>query len=212
MKRFIFLSILLFIISDIALAQDATQEQQPRCALKLNQAPELRGLKLGMTAEQILARFPGLKIHPADKYGYRKVGLIFTPSDLAVRDGVMNFEQSTYISTVKFPDYKGLKSAGLQFLDDHIFSIQLVYDDSVKWQDLDEFIEKVATSLNLPKDWQEDETESEKYLQCDGFQVAAALSGYTGPTLRVSDLVTLLVIRERKAEKEEKQRSTFKPD
>ncbi len=188
-----------------------TIAQEPKCNLTLAQAPELRGFKLGMSPEDVIAKMPGLNIRPANRRKYRVVAINFTPNDLSMRNGVINLDRTSYVSATRFPIYEGLTSAGIHFLDEKAFLIELFYDDSTKWNDVDEFADKVASSLHLPKAWIGDDDKSERFIKCNGFLIETELKSSTSPVLRIGDPSMLLEIQGRKEDRNEKQRNTFKP-
>ncbi len=50
--------------------------QENKCTLKINQAPELRGFRLDMTAEQVKSRFPFIKVRSSEEFDFYKTGYI----------------------------------------------------------------------------------------------------------------------------------------
>jgi len=49
--------------------------QETKCTLKINQAPELRGFRLGMTWEQVKNRAPRIELGTQDEFGHSKATL-----------------------------------------------------------------------------------------------------------------------------------------
>ena len=77
------LALVLFIIC--ATAQSVAQET--KCALTMGQSPEVRGLRLGMTLEQVKARFKIIEEEETDDFGVAKLQLDPSPDVVeAVRD------------------------------------------------------------------------------------------------------------------------------
>ena len=71
------------------------------CTLKLEQIPELRGLKLGMTLQEIQKKSPN--VSPPRQVGYGKSFLS--------------------IETVKYPELKDVKYLELELVDEKIVKI-----------------------------------------------------------------------------------------
>jgi hypothetical protein len=103
--------------------------------LTLPQAPEIRGLRLGMELRQAQDIFPSLRSLTADEFG------------------VINEENVPIAQTADRSKYTGIDFFGLKFLDDHLTSIYVAYDGSATWKSADEFAAKVSESLSLPSAW-----------------------------------------------------------
>src|SRR5205807_2159254 len=77
----------------------------------------------------------------------------------------------------KFPALKGVRRIELRFIDGRLSFVLVAYDDSIKWNDIDDFVNTVAKSLSLPTEWQRPvDAEGEitqKELRCDGFVISA---------------------------------------
>lgn len=185
-----------------------THAQNTRCTLRAEQAPTLRGFRLGMTIEELRAMYPAIQeyagaasrssilITPADEYGRTSVS--FTAGEYSVYDRE---------AAEKF---KAVQRVELKFLDRKIISIQVTYDDSVKWNNGKEFLNRVTEALKLPNAWKADDTEDHWTTTCDGFQVEVMFNGYT-PGVLISDTTSSDTIKKRIAAKEEKERQTFTP-
>lgn len=169
--------------------------QNKTCTLKLSQAPEIRGLRLGMEIKQVLSLLPQLDIKPADEFGYSHTNFSFYQ---------MTDEE---LKRLKF-DGKGISSIGLDFLDGKLISLMVMYADTVRWASLDEFASKLNASFNLPGVWQSNGFD--KSLTCDGFEIRASLAGNTG-SLFLFDITSERTLVKRKAEKEEKKKQAFRP-
>ena len=105
--------------------------------------------------------------------------------------------------------------------------LQISYDDEIKWESVDQFVETISTTLKLSPDWQipEDSEGStqHKELRCEGFVITANTAGdasdvHAGPELILQDLAAWNAMSKRqndvieKAKREEDQkRKTFKP-
>jgi len=201
-----------------------------KCTLTLAQAPEIRGFHLGMSMEQVLARFPGLLIEPANEFGSTKIELVFldgTSPTLNPKD-VTNarYDSKVYINREKFSGFDGVFTIYLRFFDSRISLIRIMYDGSTKWNTTDEFVARISESLGLPKSWQNESDRlssgglfsprasvsprGERTLECEGFKASAkfdySLIMEEQPVLILEDTVSNQGAEKRRKEKEEKER------
>lgn len=239
MKRLTLFAIFVLALSSVVWAQDKSAGlQKPKCTLTLTQAPELRGFRLGMEQQRVLARFPGLSLDRADKFGHTKVSLIVMdhedyPGGSVGRDRGVQKDiavtspegQSFFVDSSRFPNLKGVKRIRLRFIDGRISYLQVGYDDSLRWNDVNEFVQVISTPLKLDGAWQRSEAEDpkEKELPCDGFLVTASLGGsagesHIGTLISLEDMVATGVIEKRQNDQKEKarrqeeeRRKLFKP-
>jgi len=183
--------------------------QQSQCSLKLPQSPAVRGIKLGMTLDEVLAFFPGSREDEYIKNEISNVGFYSNVETLA-RFGVVNFSvnPAQYSSKQKFA---GIESLSFTFLDDHlvVYSVQYARPP---WPKLDEFVDKVAGAFHLPAaDKWTSENALRKNLECDGFKLQAfTRDGRAGLILRTGD-DPLVTQRERRAASEAEARREFRP-
>jgi hypothetical protein len=201
----VFVAILVLLVTAPAFA-----DQRVSCSGGIS--PQIRGLKLGMTVEQLSHKFKGIRIGAADRQGQQEVFITFSPNPLSVRDGLVNLENSSIVSTVVYPDFEGVVKIGLAFMDEHLYSLTIHYPGEVKWRNVDEFITTISGSLGLPTTaWVEDEDrENVRNLNCNKFQLRAKVEGHQAALL-LFDPSAPLVLAARKAEVEEKKRGIFKP-
>lgn len=192
--------LVIYCFSAAALAQDeprlkvppGVRPPRPMCPLKLEQAPEVRGFKLGQTIGQIRDRFPRARSYEglmAEGVGVRTIRL-----------GYSDFMQSA--------EFKDVWRVSLTFLDDNLASFTLNYDLGTHWGSAEEFKTAVAERLGLQQTgwWGHDRRLT---LGCEGFDVTAdvsagamvgfALRGFEGEVDR------------RRNSSEQQRRDAFKP-
>src|SRR5690242_13058232 len=80
MKRVALFILLSLLLCAPALGQAKPGSQPPKCTLGLDQSPELRGFRMGMTQVKVLARLPGVTIEKPDKFGLTRLRLAFIDS------------------------------------------------------------------------------------------------------------------------------------
>ena len=179
---------LLAILSCLCLAAAARAQQSQVCTLNVEQSPELRGFRLGMTADQVKARVPDIQIRQGE-FGSSNASL----SSVNFR----NLDAGTY---------KGVNDIYFFFLDDRLMRLSVNYQ-SVPWKNTGQFAAKVSETLKLPNVWRDDQGMN-KVLTCAGFDVTAnaSMNTVTLNTPGYSEIVS-----GRREQRDEKLRQDFRP-
>lgn len=171
---------------------------------------EIRGLRLGMSAEQTKTKLPGLKFTPRTSVGYSSASL-FIPKQTVTRPEAQ----------------KGLIYVSLEFLEGRLTDVSFFYDNAIKWTSGAQFAERIAEALKLPRGWVAYRPD-ERYrigqlqvLRCENIRFLAGLTliNYREqPVFYWSDLNASQIMGQRKREadeqqkrKEEERRRSFKP-
>lgn len=157
--------------------------QQSTCDLKLNQLTqptELFGFHHGMTFEEVKTRVPQVRFPRPDQ-----AGVIKTTVNPGYSPG---FDKT---------GFEGVRSVSMDFLDGKLTTLWIAYDESFKWQTLEEFIPGISKALNLPAKWSKKGLGYE--LNCDGFSAFASMIGGS-PALRIADETAQEIISTRRAE------------
>lgn len=121
------------------------------CDLTLENAPDVRDVRLGMSMDEFRQRFrisdnpappSGDEIPAPDSYGATVVPTQAT----TVRDGMGVYDLK-----------RGTAHVGrLLFVDGRVAHFRVIYDDhvdSVNWESVDQFAGKMSESLGLPNSW-----------------------------------------------------------
>lgn len=156
-----------FLLSFVALTTVGFAQQ---CILKSEQlpdAPELRGFRLGQTFDQVEGIVPQIKFGRADEIGVTKTSI----SPLYDQ----KFDQA------KFAD---IRTISFDFLDGKLTTLWIGYENSFKWQTVDEFIQGINKALNLPRSWSP--RRNGQQLHCDGLTIFVSLVAGS-PSIRLSD-------------------------
>jgi hypothetical protein len=185
----------------------AASASAQQCELNLEQAPRLRGFKLGMSVAQARAKLPGVTFPKPDDNGDLSLflrGPALRKSDPSASEDVSN----------------GL----FTFFDGRLVSLTIGYADSVKWESVDEFAFSVSQSLGLPPVWprraaQSDDSGysetyiSERNLMCQGFMVSVRLNKFSRSpvSLNLMDTSYPELLSERIREVKERKKARFKP-
>ncbi|HVS20387.1 MAG TPA: hypothetical protein VHD88_00990, partial [Pyrinomonadaceae bacterium] len=176
-KAFLPIVLVLIIIAATASAQ------QPTCALKLDQlplAPELRGFHLGMTFDQVKTRVPQVQFDRPDQFG-------------VVKTSINPFFDPRY-DKASFAD---VRTISLDFLDGQLVALWIGYENTFKWQTLDEFVAGISNSLNLPTRWST--KRGGQQLTCDGFSISVSLIAGS-PSIRITNETAQETIASRREE------------
>jgi hypothetical protein len=189
----------------------AKVDQTSACDLSIRQAPEVRGIRLGMSLKDVTARLRSPSLPEPDSCGRQ----------------TLEFDWADNLLGQPAPrprEFSGVRRLRLGFLDGQLAYFRVTYDAEAAQMRLDQFRATLSSSLKLPGVWRRagdggawDQPYS---VGCNGFEVIA---GYNvGPYVEYHDtagLDTLLKrstearirrLREREAERERK-RSEFKP-
>jgi hypothetical protein len=196
--------IVLVIFSCLVFFDTVAYGQTGGCSIKLDQAPSLRGIKLGMSLNQVLDLIPGSREdknvtdfleaarrgHPAASYAKRS----------------LDFQASSYPS---LPMFNNLRQITVQTFDDRVTDISVQYTYP-PWERVHDFVAKVAESPNLPgaKEWEQDSFTGN--LKCQDFEVRVFAAG-SNSFVALLDLAADRKIAERKKAVIEKARKEFKP-
>src|SRR5688572_8233663 len=118
----------------------ACSKNQP-CTVQLEQSPELRGFRLGMSVADIRQRFNGFPTPEADDLGVATVEIsnMYSSASPARRSGdvVLNFVNAT-----PYAELNQLKHAELKLLDGRLVEITVYYPNDLNWSSADEFAKK----------------------------------------------------------------------
>jgi hypothetical protein len=156
-----------------------------KCALtsdQLSKAAELKGLWPGMTLEQVKQVVPSLEMGRKDEFGLSKTS--FSPD---------------FNPKIDKAAFQGVRTVSLDFLDDHLFSVWIGYNDTFKWKTADEMVRAISQSLKLTGVW---EAKSRgQQLTCGDYQLVVSMVA-GAPTLRVTYEKARETWEQRRTEKE----------
>jgi hypothetical protein len=162
MKKVMLIALVLGLVTPVAAQTSNTGSPAAgECKLKLAQAPVIRGIRLGMTAKEVLAVFPGSENDETlrDRMSHAQFGIVtadIVPSYSKLSD--------------KFP---GVRSINLGFLDGELNFYSVMYNGP-HWDTDEDFASRVSETLGLPgvATWKRPQHGIGKALTCDGFEVA----------------------------------------
>jgi hypothetical protein len=199
MKKFLAIGLLLIGVSVVSgQTGDSHGQDEPRCALTLAQAPDLRGLKLGMTVEQMLALFPGSREDNEIRTVLSRPANPFGVTNLIIRP-------EKYSSKSKFA---GIRQINIAFLDGRLSNLYAGYNGP-EWKHVDEFVTKFAEGTRLPAAdaWEAYvgmDTQL-KTLKCKEFEISIFAGGQGGDVnyVKLQDTPAQQKLKERRAKARE---------
>ena len=122
-----------------AQTNSAGGQDKPTCQLTLAGAPDIKGLRLGMTPEQVLALFPG-----SNEDAEIRSTLAQPPSQFGVSSFVVR--PAKYESKDKFA---GISQITFTLLDGRVSSFSVGYNGP-EYSHVDKFVAKFVEGTNLP--------------------------------------------------------------
>ena len=203
MNRILFTCLLLLLIAGTLTAQTVDQSYVG-CNLAREKAPAVRGVKLGMTADELYAVVPGIGGN------YKEV---------MVR--ARNFPQFGFVSLGANPvggdKFNGIEGFNFGFFDERVVQYSVYYrgPNSVPrgpyWPNGDDLIARFADAYHLPGPANWVGNANSKLLRCKGFDVRIDTSG--DARIHVVEPGTPWVAEQKKRREafDEQLRRDFKP-
>lgn len=170
---------------------------QPGCNLSEATSPSIRGIRLGMSTEQLIALFPGGSKRKEIKDALERAKSLTNETlylGFDAADG--SKEQLAGVLSVSAGLYKG-----------RVADFTVTYSGT--WATIDEWVSKLSETLALPgtRDWVVGPSENpNKILKCNGIEIEAALQGGSA-SLRIRSTGS----EQRPNASEEKKHRDFKP-
>lgn len=145
-----------------------------------------------MTFDQLKERFSNLPQPAVNKYGYSMVVIDNEdpPNPIPAihrrsrASGVFSETsvEETYVTGKFDPAFSGVERAYLEFVDGKLKKFRVVYADDVKWNSVEEYVQKVSESIGTDASW-EKANEDNRRLSCsDSFFISAGITrDYNNP-------------------------------
>jgi uncharacterized protein DUF4177 len=194
--------------------------RQPQCSIQLEKAPTIRGLRLGMSADEVLSAVaPNNNSKSQAETALKDAGL-------APNYGLAIFSLYPRNATVMEAKEKfaGVNRVDFKIFDGRVVEISVIY--SMRSPDLypswtiDEWTAKISNTFSLPGPdyWQPYPSNDQRTLKCKGLEIEAAINPpvypilpvlgiYRTPSLTITDPSYRQVLDQRaKSDQEQKQR------
>jgi hypothetical protein len=168
----------------VILGACAAARAQAACTMTLAQSPVVNGLRLGMTRDEVLALFPGIR---ADKEVSAELS---QPANTLGVSG-LSIRPDRYASKAKFA---GVSQITLQMLDGRVSNMHVGYNGP-EWKHVDDFLAKFVEGKKLPAPhaWEPYvgmDTQL-KILKCKGFEVSVFAGGKSVHNINYVQMVDL---------------------
>lgn len=161
------------VVQSPAQTDSADAQDKPTCQLTLAGAPDIKGIRLGMTPEQLLALFPG-----GNEDAEVRSSLSRAPSEFGVSSFLIRPAQ--YQSKERFA---GVNQITFTLLDGRVSSFSVGYNGP-EYSHVDKFVAKTVEGTSLPP---ADQWEAYvgmdnqlKTLKCKDFEVRVFAGGQGG--------------------------------
>lgn len=179
--------------------------QKPTCKLTLAQAPVIRGLRLGMTSDELFAIFPANEREEFDRAQLLKKAEL-PPS---YGHASFQFETSRYATKDRFT---GIDSLYIQLFDRKVVFIRASYSNTPQFDRTAQLMEIITRQYGLPefKDWPGyNEYWNNPSLSCEGFTFQ--VNGLSGAvSISLTDPTYKKIIEDRGQADRVKKREGFK--
>jgi len=178
--------------------------QIPACKLTLAQAPVIRGLRLGMTSDELFAIFPGNEREEFDRAQQLR------SAELPTNYGYTYLD----LHTSKYPikdQFMGIDSFRFELLDKKVVNIIANYRNTPQFDSTRQLMEIITRQFGLPdyKDRPDSEYWNGTSLSCEGFTFR--VSGLSGAfSIVLTDPTYKKIMEDRGQADRAKKREGFK--
>jgi outer membrane protein TolC len=178
----------------------------PACTLTREQAPEIGGLRLGMTETQAKQLAPGIQISSANELGVSNAEL--KGDAIGKLPGAGSF-------------FDGVESIALEFTDGRLSYVRVAYPLTSKWTSKDEFLASIAPRFQIRGKWmpfydwenkdvRDAEDLRDAAIECGGFRLSVGI-GIEGvgedqtPHYELDDMAAARSVRAREEERSRRE-------
>jgi hypothetical protein len=180
------------VVQSPAQPNSGSTQEKPTCQLTLAGAPDIKGLRLGMTTDEVLALFPGSK-EDAEVHA----SLAAPPGKFGTSSFLVRPEK--YESKDKFA---GVSQITFRLLDSRVATFTVGYNGP-EYSHVDKFVAKFIESTSLPAadQWEAyvGMDNSLKILKCTDFEINVFIGGQGGN-------LNYVMMKDLEAEKKLKER------
>jgi len=180
--------------------------QNSKCKLTLAQAPVIRGLRLGMTSDELFPIFPANEREEFD----RAQQLKNAEGPPQYGHTFFQFDLSKYPTKDRFT---GINRLSFSLLDRKVVSISAHYLNTPQFDRMGQLMEIITKQFGLPefKDWPGyNEYSSNPSLSCDGFTFQVARETSSSFSIELADPTYKKIMEDRKQTDLAKKRIGFK--
>ena len=163
------------------------------CTLNTTQAPDIKGVRLGLTIQEVLNLVQGSQDDPEVRAAAENVSAVGA-SSFVLRPEKYGAEKN----------FVGINQFTFRFLDKRLSSFTAGYGGP-QWKHVDEFIKKFSEGTTLPplEAWEAyvGLDTQHKTLRCDGFEISMFVGGEGGSLnhVQMKDLAAEKELKDRRA-------------
>ena len=152
---------------------NASQQEKQICQITLAGAPDIRGLKVRMATEEVLALFPGSKEDAEVKASLSRPPSQFGQSEFRIRPDKFESKEK----------FAGIKQITLRLVDGRVATLRVAYEGP-EYPHVDKFIAKFTEGTHLPAadQWEPrvGMDNNLKILKCVDFEIQIFTGGQGG--------------------------------
>lgn len=174
-----------------------------KCNLTREQSPEIRGVRLGMTTDQLLSRFP-------DFDNRERINSAIAQSQRPESYGAATFDLLPDREKAN-PRFAGVNSITVWLIDQRVTKFYVTYRGP-EWKTVDQFVAKLNEGLRLPGSAWDPGNQTGQRMSCDGFTVEAYISsGSPVSGVAVQDPSAPQIVEDRREAARDRVRQAFRP-
>lgn len=198
---------LMCLLPMVAVAQTAGQQANgSTCTAAMAKSLTIRGIHLGMSADELFALFPGARANEPIKPALEQ-------AQQPPHFGMAYFSLFPRAYSTK-ERFAGIWQINVTLFDDRVAAYSIEYagpPDGPAWYKIDEWVAKLSETLRLPgsEKWSPSDG-FRRALTCDGFQIVAGNQNRNG-VISVTEENLDLKRQAREQAYQEKKRREFKP-
>jgi len=145
------------------------------CQLTIAQAPQIGGIRLGTSLEDVARLLPSIRArHRSD----------FTPDGTGLT-GLIAVPVATAEEEDRFP---GVSQISFTFLNNRVTFFSANYRNYNKWKEVHNFASYISDKLSLPNEWQV-KSKSKRSLNCAEFEIQVEVIGSLVTYVAFNDLL-----------------------
>lgn len=202
-KLFFLLVITLFSILLLTSCKSEPAKIDKLCTLTLEQFPEIRGFRIGMTLEQILQKYPTLCKFDATirdaNFIIRTSGLSLPIQDDEYSPTTIDYgihpcsTQTRMLSPNEYPDLNGIYKIELTIKENRLTNLKVKYGETKDMQFFNNFAQKVKETLGLTEwsNWQVSENPRWKLIGNQSYRIESKFNN-----LQCNKLIVSIVTEE----------------
>ena len=204
MRQVIFVVLLLCLAATAKDQGPSSSTANQPCKLTVAQSPEIRGIRLGMTAAKLQAAFPEENNQAAIEIALKESK---QPTKYGAGRAALQPSQST-----PNPKFSNVGYIDIDLLDERVSAFSVGYYGP-EWKSTEQFIAKLLEAFHLPaaENWSGAAADPNRSLRCEGFVINAFSSGGGNSLVTVGDVSASKIVNDRREAAKEKVRQAFKP-